>query len=59
LGRPLGGELGSRTKRWLQDNPQHRHGAHRYTLADFGLTAEGIDSALRPYLDQFSKAVES
>lgn len=57
LGRPLGGELESRTKRWLDENPQHRHGKHRYGLADFGLTAEGIGAALGPYLGRFSWAV--
>jgi len=34
-------ELGMR--KWLAVNPQHKHGAHRYTLEQFGLTEADID----------------
>jgi hypothetical protein len=29
---------------WLAAHPQHRHGVHRYALADYGLTAEQVDA---------------
>ncbi len=53
LGRPLGAAAEAAMRRWLADNPQHKHGAHRYELADFGLTADQITTALAPYLDRF------
>jgi len=38
---------------WASANPQHRHGAHRYDLAQFGLTGDDFDTAFAPYLDRY------
>jgi len=29
-------------KRWLADNRQHKHGPHRYSLEEYGLSAEVV-----------------
>lgn len=43
-------------RRHLDDNPQHRHGAHRYSSADFGLTDEAIVERFADYIDFFGLA---
>lgn len=37
----------------LDGNPQHQHGAHRYTAADFGLTDGAIVDRLADYIGYF------
>lgn len=36
--------------RWDADNPPDKAGAHRYGLADFGLSTEGIDAQFARYI---------
>ncbi|NNC94679.1 MAG: sulfotransferase [Chitinophagales bacterium] len=36
-------------KRYLDSNPKDKHGAHKYTLQDFGLTEEGIRNKFANY----------
>lgn len=36
LDRPQDAAMGDAMRRWLQANPQHKHGVHRYAPADFG-----------------------
>ncbi len=43
-------------RRHLEANPQHKHGAHRYTPADFGLTDGAIAERLADYIDHFDLA---
>lgn len=38
---------------WQADNPQHKHGRHRYDLADNGLTVEAIDHGFASYTKRF------
>jgi hypothetical protein len=57
LGRPFDAAAEAAMRRWLADNPQHKHGAHRYDLAEFGLTPGQITAALAPYLDRFRTAL--
>jgi hypothetical protein len=38
---------------WAAGHPQHRHGPHRYGLAEFGLTAGEVDEAFAGYRDRF------
>ncbi|MGI8776227.1 MAG: sulfotransferase family protein [Acidimicrobiales bacterium] len=46
-------------RRWLDDNPRDRHGAHRYGLAQFGLTSEAVSEGLAPYADRFGAELGS
>ena len=39
----------ARSRRYLADNPRHKHGAHRYRLEDFGLDEETIDRRFAIY----------
>ncbi|MDQ4133121.1 MAG: sulfotransferase [Actinomycetota bacterium] len=39
---------------WLADNPQHKHGVHRYGLEQFGLSGGQVTAAFAGYLDEFA-----
>ena len=39
--------------RWMKNNPQHKHGKHRYRLQDYGLQAHKIDTAFAEYCEKF------
>jgi len=45
-GRSLQPEVEARVAAWAATHPRHRHGPHRYALADFGLSAGEVDAAL-------------
>ena len=57
MGRPLATELESEMRRWLADHPQHGHGVHRYTPAQFGLAPEAVGEALAGYVEKFAWAL--
>jgi hypothetical protein len=38
---------------WLADNPQHKHGRHRYSLEQFGLTPDAVTERLGDYAARF------
>jgi hypothetical protein len=42
-----------RAKRWMAENPQHKYGTHRYSLADFGLDEEELAARFKPYRERF------
>jgi hypothetical protein len=44
-------EHAARVTAYMADNPMHKHGAHRYELADYGLQEDQLDQAFAPYLD--------
>lgn len=44
-GRTLTDEARRSMQRWLDDNAQHKHGQHRYALADFGLSSDDVAEA--------------
>ncbi len=49
IGVPMGEEVAGRMRRYLADNGQHRHGVHRYTTEEFGLSAEDIEDRFVDY----------
>jgi hypothetical protein len=49
FGYDFGPEYESRTRRWLAENPQHKHGVHRYRLDDFGLDAATVERHFAVY----------
>lgn len=53
------GRAGSAMERYLAANPQHKHGAHDYTLARFGLVAEDVRRRFRSYSDRFLIELEA
>lgn len=46
-------EMDRRARAWLAEHPRGKHGAHRYTLDQFGLTREYLDERLSFYTDHF------
>ena len=44
---------------WVDINQQHKHGAHQYTLADFGLDGGEVERRLRFYREKFNIPYET
>ena len=40
-------------KQWLDKNPQHKHGVHRYSLGQFGLDETMVSQRFASYYEQF------
>ncbi|HLP58140.1 MAG TPA: sulfotransferase, partial [Candidatus Deferrimicrobium sp.] len=43
----------SNTRSWLEKNPQHKHGIHKYDPGKFGLSNARIDEEFGPYIDAY------
>jgi hypothetical protein len=39
--------------KWLAENPQHKHGIHKYSLEKFGLTNTDIENRFSQYYDEY------
>ncbi len=59
LGMELTEEALAGMQGWLDRNNQHKHGAHRYSLADFGLDKEQVDQRLAFYRERFAIPYET
>ena len=57
-GRPLRPDAEEQMRQWILANPQHKHGAHRYDLERFGLTAPEVDAAFAGYTERFGSLVD-
>ena len=55
---PLGPEVERPMRAWLAANPQHKHGALRYRLEEFGLRLSEVRAAFRDYTDHFALRLE-
>jgi Sulfotransferase family len=53
-GRGVGERLEARMREWVAGNPREKHGEHRYSPADFGLSEEGVAGAFAPYAERFA-----
>ena len=42
-------------RQWWIDNPADKHGAHRYELADYGLTRDQVESVYADYIAQYGE----
>lgn len=51
---PLPQDMIDRMSKWLSDNPQNKHGKHKYSLEQFGLTPESLAAAFpeRPPIER-------
>ncbi len=49
VGRSCSPEFERSMREWLAANPQHKHGVHRYSLAQFGLDADEVRKATSDY----------
>ncbi len=50
---PLTPEAESAMQAFLAANPKGKHGKHEYSLADFGLTRDGVREHFRGYIERF------
>ncbi len=50
FGWELSAEAKASMQQFLANNPKDKHGAHRYTLTDFGLTEQQIEQQFAPYI---------
>jgi len=53
LGLPLAAELPARLRRFVADNPQHKHGRHRYRPEDFGLDRGALERRFEAYYRRY------
>jgi hypothetical protein len=54
-GLDFSAEYADRLAAFARDNPQHKHGRHRYSSADFGLSDDEIRARFARYLEQFPR----
>jgi hypothetical protein len=54
LNMPLTEQAKSQMQAWLNSNKQHKHGAHKYSLSDFGLDAAEVDHRMAFYREHFN-----
>ena len=58
IGREMTDEHRAAVIRYLDEKPRGKHGAHRYTAADWGFDADVLRAELAPYMSRFGVAVE-
>lgn len=46
-------------REWLASNAQHKHGAHKYSLEDFGISKKQVDEELLFYRQRFNIPYET
>jgi hypothetical protein len=55
LDMPLSSRAEEAMQDWSESNKQHKHGTHKYSLSDFSITKEQINSKCKNYIDTFGK----
>ncbi len=51
LGYTYSDAFETRMRQWLAENPQHKHGVHRYTPEQFGLDRHELFELFKPYYE--------
>ncbi len=59
FGLPLGGEAADRMRAFIADNPQGKHGMHRYRPEEYGLDVPRERERFRRYTERFGIVPES
>lgn len=54
FGLTLDAQAQARMKQCLEESPQHKHGVHRYSLEQWGLSADGVRRQFARYRDAFA-----
>lgn len=55
-GLNLSAEAEARMQAWIADNPQHKHGEHRYSLEGTGVSEDDIRRRFAPYIELYGLA---
>ncbi len=50
---PMSEEAAARMKWFIADNPQGKHGIHRYSPEEYGIRPEVVRREFRPYIERF------
>jgi hypothetical protein len=53
FGYSFDGQFEASIIKWLDENPKGKHGTHRYSLEQFGLTPEMVDDFFSDYREEF------
>ncbi len=53
FGLPFDDASDAAVRRWVDENPRTKHGAHDYTPEQFGLDADGLRRRFAPYIERF------
>lgn len=53
IGRPLTAEAELKMSAWLHRNSSDKGGGHRYTIKEFGLSSDKIETEMKDYLEWF------
>jgi hypothetical protein len=56
-GLKLSREVAALMEQWGQENSQHRFGRLEYTLEEYGLSLNQIDTAFAGYLERFPETI--
>lgn len=56
---PVTAEAETAMNAFMQNNPQGKHGSHKYALEDYGLTKEQIRAHYKDYTDRFNIPVKA
>ena len=59
FGTDLSADAERRMRAWHEENPQHKHGGHKYTLAQFGLVEGEIRERFGRYAERFGVVAEA
>lgn len=59
LDMPFSAQARDAMRAWIEGNSQHKHGAHKYTLEQFGLSAPQVDERLMFYRERFDIPYET
>ena len=59
FGFELSAEAERRMRDWHAENPQGKHGVHRYSAAQFGLSEDEMARRFAPYVERFEVAREA
>jgi hypothetical protein len=51
---PFSSQTADNMRRWLAENPQNKHGVHKYNAAQFGLTSQLIAQKFNHYMQMFN-----
>lgn len=55
FGYPFSDRMEENLKQWIQENPQHKRGVHRYNLEQFGLRPEEVKERFANYRQRFNQ----